>query len=84
MKKDDVIDAHKYSSNHKTSILKDKRCGCFYCLKIFSPTKISEWIEDEQDETAICPFCGIDSVICESSGYPITEEFLMKMKEYWF
>ena len=28
--------------------------------------------------------CDIDSVIGDSSGFPITKEFLKKMNEYWF
>lgn len=61
----------------------DKRCGCFYCLRVFDPSEIEEWIEDERD-TALCPYCGIDSVIGESSGYPLTREFLAEMQQYWF
>lgn len=80
---EDYIEAHKYSINHKELLLKDKKYGCFYCLTIFSPQEIEEWIEDTSG-TAICPYCGIDSVIGESSGYPITKEFLSKMKEQWF
>ena len=83
MMKDDIIQAHSHSINHKSKILKDKKCGCFYCLKIFSPKEITDWIEDT-DGTAICPHCGIDAIIGESSGFPITEEFLLKMKNYWF
>lgn len=82
--KDDIIRAHKYSSNHKSSLIKDKQCGCFYCLKIFSPKEISSWTEDANDNTALCPYCGIDSVIGESSGFPINVNFLKKMKSYWF
>lgn len=81
---DEMEKAHKHSINHKSIILKDKKCGCFYCLAIFSPTEITEWIEDKIDGTAICPHCGIDSIIGESSGFPITEEFLLKMNRYWF
>ena len=77
--KNDIKIAHKYSSNHKASLLKDTKCGCFFCLKIFSPT----WIDDVEG-TAICPYCGIDSIIGESSGYPITTEFLSEMNKYWF
>ena len=79
----DIIEAHKYSANHKKELLKDKKCGCFYCFEIFDPKQIKEWIEDKSG-TAICPYCGIDSIIGESSGYPITTEFLKKMNEYWF
>ena len=81
--KRDHIDAHRFSSNHKAEILRDKFCGCFYCHKIFSPSEIKEWVPDISG-TAICPYCGIDSVIGESSGYPITTEFLQRMSAHWF
>ena len=81
--KDQAIEAHKYSINHQKQLLRDKVCGCFYCLEIFSPTEIEEWVEDPGG-TAICPHCGIDSVIGESSGYPITKEFLTAMNKEWF
>ena len=83
MKKDEVVKAHMFSSNHKKQLLKDEICGCFYCLKIFPPKEIEEWIDYGRD-TALFSYCGIDSVIGESSGYPITIEFLRAMKEYWF
>ena len=78
-----IIEAQKYSSNHKKELKKDNLCGCFYCLKMFNPIEIKQWIKDKS-ETAICPYCGIDSIIGESSGYPITKEFLEKKKNYWF
>lgn len=54
----------------------------FFCLEIFSPAKIMDWCDDE--DTAICPYCAIDSIIGESSGYPITKEFLSEMHKVWF
>ena len=85
--RDDVIFAHDFSRNHKAELEKDRLCGCFYCLSIFEPREIEEWIVDPQGDpkgTAICPYCGIDSIIGESSGYPITKEFLQEMNVYWF
>ncbi|MBR1823574.1 MAG: cytoplasmic protein [Ruminococcus sp.] len=85
---DDVTRAHLFSNNHMEALKKDKICGCFYCLKIFPPSEIEEWIIADNDcdryGTAICPYCGIDYVIGESSGYPITKEFLARMKKRWF
>lgn len=78
----DYIAAHAFSINHKPELQKDRICGCFYCLKIYSPSEIKEWLDDTRG-TAVCPYCGIDSVIGESSGYPITQEFLQKMYDYW-
>lgn len=80
-----AVSAHKYSTQNKKMLESDNKCGCFYCLKIFIPSEIFEWIWDNNvQETAVCPYCGIDSIISESSGYPITKEFLEKMQKIWF
>ena len=47
--------AHKYSMDNKPQLLKDSVCGCFYCLKIFSPNNIEDWNYDT-DGTAVSPF----------------------------
>jgi hypothetical protein len=79
------IEAHNFSTNHKSELLKDSVCGCFYCMSIYSPNEIRNWLKDSRGTgTALCPRCGIDSVIGESSGYPITTEFLQRMHNYWF
>lgn len=83
---DDCYIAHKFSSKHRTELEKDKVCGCFDCLRIFSPSEIEEWVPETPDGecvTAVCPYCGDDSIIGESSGYPITKEFLKKMHDRW-
>lgn len=82
---EDHIEAHKYCRNNMPMLKNDTVCGCFYCLKIFPPKEIEDCIiENNGFDTALCPYCCIDSVIGESSGYPITEEFLKKMNKYWF
>ncbi|WP_226680024.1 cytoplasmic protein [Sutcliffiella horikoshii] len=77
-----IANAHKFSSHHKKELEKNKICGCFFCLETYNPSLITEWID--QGQTAVCPHCGIDSVIGESSGFPITKEFLEKMNQAWF
>ena len=78
-----IIVAHKFCTNNREELQKDKKCGGFYCLKIFSPSEIEDWILDTKG-TARCPYCGIDSVIGEYSEFPITIEFLSEMNKYWF
>ena len=78
----DYIRAHKRSSSHRSEIERSERCSCFYCLQSFLPGEIYEWIDD--DTTAMCPRCGIDSVIGSASGYSLSEKFLKKMHDYWF
>ncbi|POP71635.1 cytoplasmic protein [Pseudomonas syringae] len=78
----DVISAHQLCKNHRVQIEASDRCGCFYCLGVFSPVEITEWVD--LDTTALCPKCGIDSVIGSASSAPVSPEFLSKMNEYWF
>ncbi len=84
----DVIMAHRFSNNHKKELEPEQKCGCFCCLSIFNSSEIEEWLIApnfcDRHGTAICPKCDIDSVIGESSGYPITPEFLNAMNKKWF
>ena len=79
----DYITAHQFCTNNRKQMEQSSICGCFYCGKIFDPLEIQEWIP-EKAGTAICPYCNIDSIIGESTGFPITEEFLEEMRQYWF
>ena len=79
---ENLVAAHKHSANHKAKLEQDDVCGCFHCCKVFSPKEIIDWYDDEG--TAVCPYCYIDSVIGKSSGYEITEEFLIAMEDYFF
>lgn len=83
MENEYIIQAHSFSVNNKQELIKDQKCGCFYCLEIFNSREIVQWL-NEKNGTALCPYCMIDSVIGESSGYPISKEFLEEMREYWF
>ena len=77
MNESDLMTAHKAAFYNKDMLAADNKCGCFCCLKIFSPSKIDEWcpeVEDGEEVTAICPHCGVDSVLGESSGFPNNAE----------
>ncbi len=77
--------AHNSCSSHRDEIMSSKLCGCFYCERTFKPAEIEEWIDEniQTGETAICPKCGIDSVL--SSRFPIDDKyFLSEMNLLWF
>ena len=90
----DIVAAHKHSSNHREEIEQSSLCGCFYCLATFVPTEIHDWIdwppgtpddlELECGTTALCPRCGIDSVIGSASGFETRPAFLTGMQKHWF
>jgi Zn finger protein HypA/HybF involved in hydrogenase expression len=78
--------AHKHSIFNKAEVLASTSSGCFYCLHMFSPVDIKDWIEENnKEETALCPYCGIDAVLGCASGYPVSDiTFLETMNKRWF
>lgn len=77
----DPVGAHEHSSDNRADLESGGMAGCFYCLDTFPTDSISEWIDEGQ--TAMCPRCGIDSVIGADSGY-YGIDFLREMYDYWF
>ena len=83
---DEILRAHKHSTNHRAEIIRSHHCGCFHCCAIFVPGQVTTWIDDVNGEgqTALCPSCGIDSLVGDASGFGISRDFLDSMKSYWF
>ncbi|WP_295569937.1 cytoplasmic protein [uncultured Stenotrophomonas sp.] len=71
----DIKEAHKYSIRHRGELKDSETCGCFYCLDIFDYKNIEDWIDD--GDTALCPSCGIDSVIGLFLGFRLTANFFL-------
>ncbi len=75
--------AHVHSSQHRDQIERSESAGCFHCEVTFPASAITEWVDEA--ETALCPVCGIDSVIGDASGVPVHEApFMAGMHAYWF
>ena len=70
---EDHISAHEWSNYHRDTLRQSEVCGCFYCLEVFLPSETEDWTTD--DDTALCPKRGIDSVIGSVSGYPSSVSF---------
>jgi hypothetical protein len=80
---DRLSEAHRHCKMHKEEIALSESCGCFHCLSVFSPGRVEAWCDG--GETALCPFCGVDAVIGDASGFAATEaQFLLTMKSRWF
>ena len=79
--------AHKQSIRNRAETDASTVCGCFFCKKTFAPSEIEDWTDTSNplpEQTALCPHCGIDSVIGDKSGYAITPAFLAEMNKAWF
>ena len=81
--RDDLVDAHAHSASNRAELDRSKQAGCFYCCEVFDPKQIENWVDDGQ--SALCPTCGMDSVIGDASGFPVTDKhFLKDMNKLWF
>lgn len=78
--KEDILAAHKHCSRNRASLAQSDLAGCCYCCRMFPPAGICEW----DDQTAMCPYCGIDSVVPSAAQFPMTAEFLQQMAGHWF
>ncbi len=74
---DQIKNAPIQSMKNRKLLETTKECGCYSCLEVFDPKLIQQWTD--QSQTAICPFCGIDSIIIETD-----KKVLEAAKKYWF
>ena len=79
-KKLSTYDIHEKSFGNFGAIQKSQKCGCYFCKKIFDASEIEDWTSDK---TALCPYCGIDSVV-QDYNVEITPKLLKKMNAEWF
>ena len=81
--------AHRATIYNEPEILKSTLCTCFYCGAQFNPQgeEYLPWTDGTggRPHTLLCPYCGIDAVIGDSSGFPVDElEFIYACSALWF
>ena len=84
MTENELLKLHELSMANMSEFEENKKCGCFSCCRIFDSDEIEMCLEDEDGDTAVCPYCSVDSVIGEGNGVEITEELLKQMHDFWF
>jgi len=79
-------DTHRFCGGHRDSIQKSNLVGCFYCCQIYPAKEVNEWIDEINGigQTALCPKCGIDSILGDYDVKILDKEFLEKMRTRWF
>lgn len=83
-----LLDAHAISCESAVILSKNhdiRLCGCFYCESIFftSEVDLAPYFEGG-DHAAQCPYCGMDTVIPETSNFPLSANFLTAMEKAFF
>jgi hypothetical protein len=79
--------AHKHSIYNENEIKESLLAICFSCCTYFAASKVVEWTDGANGgaRTALCPRCGIDSVIANRcGGFPIEDPaFVRAMHRHW-
>ncbi len=48
-----IVAAHAHCTGNRGALGRSAQCGCFFCLEVFAPVEIVEWIDE--DTTALQP-----------------------------
>lgn len=75
---------HGRGFRNRAEVTRSTECACFYCRERFPPGNVREWAD--KGETAMCPRCGIDSVIGDG-GTPegrVSDDVVAQMRTRWF
>ena len=76
------VAAQVHASQHRVEVEASDRCACYFCFRTFAPAAIKAWTDKQQ--TALCPSCGVDSVIGSASQHRLDDAFLRKMHGHFF
>jgi hypothetical protein len=83
MNRHELTKAHEHTFKNRQEIVASRKCGCFYCRDTFEAASVTEWWDHGM--TAVCPLCGIDSVIGDAAKFSVTAPgFLAEMHVFWF
>lgn len=74
----------KHSKNNELEILRSKECACYFCGNIFSARKVSDWASDGKGASAICPHCGMETVVGDASGIELSKASVEKATSAYF
>ena len=70
------------SFSNRIELKSSRICGCYFCLRMFPYKKIRQWIDKGQ--TAICPYCQIDAVLCDKDTRRLTSKLLSQIHHMAF
>jgi hypothetical protein len=71
---------HKLSFRNKELLDLERAASCFNCFSYMKPDRIEEWTDNQQ--TAICPCCGIDSILPGEVAPPLLQEMYNRYFSY--
>ena len=78
---------HSFCFENKELLCNSEINVCFYCMQKVNFDDIEEWVKERSGkESAICPHCGIDSVVPNKieGVYELNDDLIRKLNELYF
>lgn len=82
MTKEEMKRIHSHTLRNRKEIEASKTCGCISCCEIFNASEVEDYIDE--GETSLCPICGIDAVIGDSTGVSMDSNTLSELNKEFF
>lgn len=82
MDKSKLEEAIKYATSNREKLKVSKNAACYYCMEVYLASEVIEFCDSET--TALCPKCGIDSVLPDDSPYEFKIGDLKELNHFWF
>ena len=81
----DKVELNKQSGFNRRLIEGAKECGCFHCCRRFPPQLVTDWMKEPgEEDTGLCPYCGVDALIVGSKEFPLSTGLLEALRTEWF
>ena len=81
---------NRVNSDHEDILSIAKICACYACMRAFPTEAIYDWVWGKPRgsfrfrQTAICPFCYVNSVIAIEHVNLPTTRLVARLSSYWF
>ena len=84
---EELHEIHTHCTANRKEVEASSRCACFYCQEVYCASEVYDFIVEPSldfKETALCPRCGVDTVIGDATGIPFYKELMEKLHQHYF
>jgi rRNA maturation endonuclease Nob1 len=73
--------APKLALRNRKTLEQVTECACYNCYKIYDTKEVKDYTDME--ETALCPYCGVDTVLPVNCHEDKNIQLLYDIHNYW-
>ena len=80
---EEIKSTFRLVTQNKMLLNQSNYAACYSCKRIFKSKDVTTFL-NEGVGTAVCPYCGIDSVLGDKTGLGLSVENIQQLHDYWF